>query len=59
MLQGNREQALDILKSGLNFHQTGSEASRLYLAQAEIQADSGNWVRFYSLSTVDHRKLAV
>ena len=42
-LQGNTQQAADILKTGLA-HQTGTGNTRLQLAMAEVQAATCNWV---------------
>lgn len=39
----NQEQAIDVLKSGLQYMTTGPDAGRLYLAQAEIEADRSRW----------------
>lgn len=44
-LQAHREQAIDVLKSGLQYKTTGPDAGRLILAQAEAEADAGRWVR--------------
>lgn len=43
-MQNNFDQAIDILKSGLGFQQTGVNAGRLYLTQAEILADRSQWI---------------
>ena len=42
-MQGNPQQALDILQTGLT-HQTGVWQNRLHLAIAEVQATDYNWV---------------
>ncbi|KAL4520055.1 hypothetical protein Ndes2526B_g01398 [Nannochloris sp. 'desiccata'] len=42
--KNNYYQAIDILKSGLGFQQTGLNAGRLYLTQAEILADRSRWI---------------
>ncbi|KAI3426166.1 hypothetical protein D9Q98_008543 [Chlorella vulgaris] len=39
----NQEQAIDVLTSGLQYMSTGPDAGRLYLAQAEIEADRNRW----------------
>ncbi|PSC73470.1 Kinesin light chain [Micractinium conductrix] len=41
--KSNHEQALDILKSGLQYMTAGPDAGRLYLAQAEVEADRNRW----------------
>ncbi|GAB4817145.1 hypothetical protein N2152v2_004191 [Parachlorella kessleri] len=41
--KGAHDQALDIVKSGLSYMTTGPEAGRLYLAQAEVEADRSRW----------------
>ncbi|PRW44846.1 NEDD8-activating enzyme E1 catalytic subunit isoform B [Chlorella sorokiniana] len=41
--KSNHEQAIDVLKSGLQYMQVGAGAGRLYLAQAEIEADRNRW----------------
>ncbi|KAL4423065.1 hypothetical protein ABPG77_005870 [Micractinium sp. CCAP 211/92] len=41
--KNNHEQAVDVLKSGLQYMTTGPDAGRLYLAQAEIEADRNHW----------------
>jgi tetratricopeptide (TPR) repeat protein len=48
-MQNNFEQAMDILKSGLGFQQTGVNAGRLHLAQAEILADRSHWIEVSQL----------
>ncbi len=48
-LQNNFDQAMDILKSGLGFQQTGVNAGRLHLAQAEILADRSHWIEVSQL----------
>lgn len=44
VLQGNSQQALDVLQTGLA-HQEGVGRSRLQLAMAEVEASSSNWVQ--------------
>lgn len=46
----NKEQALDVLKSGLQYMTAGPDAGRLYLAQAEIEADRNHWPEVVDLA---------
>ncbi len=42
-MQGNTQQALDVLKTGLA-HQEGTGHDRLQLTMAEVHAANSNWV---------------
>jgi tetratricopeptide (TPR) repeat protein len=48
-MQIHFDQAMDILKSGLGFQQTGVNAGRLYLTQAELLADRSHWIEVSQL----------